>query len=162
MDCSYDAKPYLKDRINWVCKIPSNMSNETFSCLTYAKFGINTSINSSVLQVNPEKKVYSSPVVGFLSKRQETSDYFESDRGLVNVYFTNKNLVPKTPFIFGCECSSGNQKLVTEHQVVPVFEGTEPLVGRAEWVVTQANLLVGIGIIVVFILFGLYMVWRHK
>jgi len=138
------------DKVNG--KIWINDTNTTYYCLSYVE-----TINREVVQINPP---YTQRVPGglfqLIPKEIENREFFITQNGLANVYWTNNNLViDGRQYIFGVECSANNQLLKSEQLAQTFYEPINAPITRFVWVKDNAVavvLIIIFGILAVLIL----------
>lgn len=151
MTCDYDSEPYLDKKINVVCNIPAEHSNETFECVSYVRTGLNT---SNILQSNPEYQQKTTSFISLGSNDIEDRQYFESKAQIVHGYYTDKNIETDHTFVMGMKCTSGDTILVSEYPVTPTYKGLNSQVNRLVWVQNNVGfILIGFLGLIVLILF---------
>jgi hypothetical protein len=102
-------------------KIWLNDTNSTYTCLSYIK-----TTNGSVVQTNPSYSKSTESTIALTQKEIEDREFFVTQQGIANVYWTNNNLViDGRQYVFGVECSGNGQHLISEKllTVVPILLG---------------------------------------
>lgn len=154
MDCdtsSFAEFGFFEDKIYWVCEPQMN----TGSCLSYV---LDSSVG--VIQVNPQKKTKSNSFIAINSDTEERTS-FEIENGLVNVYFTNENMVfDNREYGFKVVCSNGNTTTEFTELYNSEYENIKAPVTRWFWF--RDNMFaVGLGLILTIFLIVLVS-WIYK
>lgn len=142
-NCSIASEPFLRKKIEYSCTLPVG----DWKCINKVSFGF-----YDTLQVNPQKTERSNPIIS-LRTDEESRESFETQNGLLNAYFTNKNLVAETPFIITTTCSDGNNTLLHEQQITPTLKDLTDVPTIGIWVKDNA------GYIIVIFLLLLVLIW---
>jgi uncharacterized membrane protein (DUF485 family) len=119
--------------------------------------------DGQIQQTNPQKTEYSKT---FFSrpKRQEDREYFIAQNGMVNVYFTQKNLVAYTTFVLGVKCVSETtgDLIIGEKCITPYYkELAGGVTARSVWAVENMDMLIVLTVVVIILLILLGMFWRN-
>jgi len=152
MDCDIDANPYLDNKWNWLCYIPMDYSNESFSCNSFLMF------NESIIQTNPKYEMRTSTVFNPKSEIEDR-EYFVPDNGLVNVYFRSEGIASGTTFVGGVVCKSVNRELKFRADITPVIGALRTVPSVGVWANQNMYIIVGIVIILGFIIWLLFNWW---
>ena len=103
-----------------------NGTTGNYSCISYVK-----TTDNQVIQTNPS---YSKANNALLQSSYDDRQYFAADNGLVNVYWTNENLViDGRQYVFGIDCA-GATRLRGEKLVIVGYESLNAPVTRLFWV----------------------------
>ena len=144
--CTIAQNPYLKSKMEYNCVLPNSIND--YDCINTITYNFD-----DVLQVNPQMQERSDSFLG-INNNVESRDSFVTNNGLLNAYFTNKNLVAETPFTITTTCSDGNSTLVHQQTIIPTYKNIDEVPTYALWVKTNAGYLV-VGFIMVLILIWL-------
>lgn len=148
LSCDFPSVVEFKDRMVVDCVIPINVSNESFSCVS------KVFEDGRLLQVNPEYKTVSSGLLTVKGDRVEPKEFFTPSNRLLNVYFTNKNLLTDKSFVFEVSCTSVERTLTSKSLITPFYDGASGVLNRLVWAKQNATyLIVSIFFVIVFILF---------
>lgn len=141
MDCdtnTFAEFGYFDDKIYWVCE-PNLQSG---NCMSYVMDSL-----SGVVQVNPQKDTKASSLISLESDTEERSS-FEIENGLVNVYFTNENMVfDGRSYGFKVKCSDGNDTYEYTKLYNVEYESVKAPITRWLWI--KDNL---VGLVLGFVL----------
>ena len=138
LNCNYNPKPYIKefnDRIYWYCE--TNQSN----CISYATF------NDEVIQVNPERSGLEG--VGLIES-------FNVTNGIVNPYFTGKDLRDNNTVQFVVRCGQENFTA----NVTPLYKDLFVTIDTGIWI--KQNIFYMMGILFLLFVFVFFIVWLIK
>lgn len=144
--CSIAEQPYLKDKMEYSCILPNSIND--YECINSVTYNLD-----DVLQVNPQIQQKTDSFLG-LNNNIEGRDSFVTKNGILNAYFTDKNLVAETPFTITTTCSNGNQTIVNQKLITPTYKNIDEVPTYALWVKTNAGYLV-VGFIMLLILIWL-------
>ncbi len=151
--CSISDTPFLKDKIEYSCTLPYTGSEWT--CINEISYEI-----YDVLQVNPQKIEKTTTFFG-LKNNIESREYFTTNMGLLNAYFTPKNLVADTTFQITTTCRTGNQTLVHQKEFVPELKALQEVPTYWKWVKDNAVFLVA-GFILIFFVVGMLVILLNQ
>jgi hypothetical protein len=112
----------------------NDTENQT-DCLSYVRF------EDEYIQVNPSREAI---------EQYGISDTFQSNSGLVNVFFTNQDLRDNKTVVFGVVC----QDEIFERNVTPRYTDFTQTFDRMVWARNNASMLVGITIFLIIIAIG--------
>lgn len=91
-------------------KIWLNDTNNTYKCLTYVK-----DEDGILIQVNPPYTKRTTGTITLWGKEIEDREFFSTQNGLANVYWTDDNLViDGREYVFGVECAGNGVRLRSE------------------------------------------------
>lgn len=149
---SIDSEPYLEKKINFLAVLPTEYKNHVIKCWSYVER------EGNIQQLNPQKQEYSRTFFS-LAKRVEDREYFSSERGVVNAYFTNKNIVAYTNFTLVLSCVSENtgDTIIGEKCITPVYNDLKQVPARGVWFVQNSETLVVLGVFILVCLIVLVM-----
>lgn len=136
-----------------VAYIPESYSNETFKCISYVKYG------DEILQTNPEYKERAESLIA-ITNEEESRQYFEDQNGIVNFYFTKKNLLPKYNYTLGLKCSSPVRVLTSERDVYMDYESMEFVFSRTYWFMENWHYIVAGLILFILIVGTAFWLWK--
>ena len=154
IEISIDPAPYSSDTISFFATLPSIYSTTEFSCWSYIK------ADDEVIQVNPQKTEISKSKLLLFSKREESREYFTSQNGVVNAYFTYDNLVSYTTFVLGVRCVSGGVSLIGEKCVTPTYKELKNVPARGVWAVDNMDMLVVLVFVIIILIIIAGAIWR--
>ncbi len=145
MVCNVDEEPFLTNKINVICSIPTSYQNETFECVTYVTPELNS---TQILQSNPEYKKVPTQTTLFNIRETEEEDreYFTETKGIINAYYTKKNIETDRQFVMGVKCNSDETELISEYPITPTYRGLSPAMNRFVWIKDN---LVWVGLITI-------------
>jgi len=136
-------------------KIWLNDTNNSYKCISYVK-----TQSGDVIQTNP---VYTKRVTGLtqiFGKEYEDREFFTTQNGIANVYWTNDNLViDERLYLFGVECSGNGQRLVSEQLSTVGYDPVNAPITRWFWLKDNITPIV-LGLLLLFIiiiLMGVYL-----
>ena len=137
LSCDFPSNVEFDERMNVQCVIPLTFVNESFSCVSKVLE------DDRLLQVNPEFETYGTSLLSW--KSQESKEFFTPDNRLLNVYFTNKNLVADKNFVFEVTCTSDQRQLNSSAFMNPFYRDATFVVARGVWLKDNAwFIIVGI------------------
>ena len=111
-ECYISEEPYITDKMEYTCTLPTG----NYDCINTVSYGFD-----DILQVNPQKKEKSDGIIT-LKSDIESREYFTANKGLLNAYFTSKNLVADNDFIITTICSDDNQILTSQQIISPTIK----------------------------------------
>jgi len=123
--CNIANVPFFKGKMEYTCELP--YVDTEFKCLSVVSYGFD-----DVLQVNPQKTEKTTSLVG-LNNNLESREYFTTSLGLLNAYYTNKNIIPDQSFTITTRCSDGSQTLVNQFEVNPELQNLDSLPSYSIW-----------------------------
>lgn len=153
-----DSEPVLKKKM--YCYATINLTNSSgFKCLSYVRQHDKV-MQTSPLYVESESllDVLKSDAWGF---KTDTREFFQDYNGIVNFYFTNKNVVAYTGYILGLICNSGTERLQSEMHITPLYEGSATIVARSVWLKDEFIIYFVIGFMVMIVV-GIIVFWRRR
>lgn len=142
---------YGEDKVFGIARINSS-SNTSYQCLSYV-----STLEKKPIQSNPDYEKVTDSIFSLSGKKYEDREFFQAHNNLVNVYWTNENLViDGRQYIFSVECSDnkGNQ-LISEHVATVNYEPVNSPITRWFWAnENMSGLIMGLVIfaILIFIL----------
>lgn len=148
-NCSYDGIPIMQKKMNVICNLPNAnyiiygdyLFENDFKCV------INILQNSTLLASNPEYKTST-----FFSKSEDTRLSFQTTSGIMNGYYTTKNLRTDTPFTLQILCSNYTTTLKSEYCITPTYIKPDWILNVMIWAKDNAAFL-----IIIFLLFTVLM-----
>jgi len=168
-DCFINFYPYNETTIqscnylikDFDCNFPSVAelrSEMPFSCLMNDSVDYRCVVNvfedNRLLQVNPEFKDYNSGLLTIKGERVEPKQFFTPENRLLNVYFTNKNLLTDKEFMVEVVCSGDGKVFKSQNIVKPFYSSAGGVLNRLVWGRDNATfLIVGFLLVVLIILF---------
>lgn len=123
ISCNYDDEPFhnnnmfSEDRFFWLCELDSQEVN---SCFTTIKQ------NNSIIQINPQMEMKKE--VGIINEN------FNSEDGLVNVYFTDRNIYEGVEYNATVLCSSLNSTEEFSVSIEPYKKDLDSINYRILWI----------------------------
>jgi len=110
--CYHSDDPYIKKVMDYSCTLPYRI--EEWQCTNQV---IELDAND-LLQVNPQLTEKTNSLIS-INGNIETRTTFTTTNGLLNAYFTNKNMDAKHEFMVRTICRNGNETLTQEHLILP-------------------------------------------
>lgn len=155
-NCTLDTTPFLKKKIEYTCKLPYN--NTEWEC-------INTVSNqfTGILQVNPQRTERTTGLI-VLSTNLETRETYTTTLGLLNAYYTNKNLIPNSPFILTTTCRTPTQELIHQEIITPQIRPPVEIPNIMIYIRDNAGYLIGLLFLLLItaaMIFGLVKTYRR-
>ena len=151
INCTADPTPVLNDKINVVCTIPDN---KTYCCI------VNTYQGNNLLATSPEYKQTSQSILS-LSSQQETRTCFTPSAGLLNAYYTQKELRPDNNYKIEVLCTNTlGQAIKYQTPVNPVYHSVDWLPYRLKWFGTSPITIIFTILVIIAIL--LVIIWLIK
>lgn len=123
--CSIADVPFFKGKMEYTCELP--YVDTEFKCLSIVSYGFD-----DILQVNPQKSEKTSSLIA-LNNNVESREYFTTSLGLLNAYYTNKNIIPEQSFTVTTRCTDGVQILVNQVGVNPELQNLDSLPSYSVW-----------------------------
>jgi hypothetical protein len=114
--CYHSDDPYIKEKMDYSCTLPYR--TEEWECTNQV---IELDAND-ILQVNPQKNEKAGSLISF-NNEVETRTSFTTTNGLLNAYFTNKNMDADNNFMVRTICRNNNETLTNEHLIIPEIRG---------------------------------------
>jgi hypothetical protein len=139
-----DEQPYVNEKNDFLAVLPASYRTQSVKCWSYiVKDG-------QYQQTNPQKTEYSKTFFS-TAKATETREYFTAQNGVVNAYFTQKNLVAYTEFVLGVKCVSENTgaMIIGEKCITPYYKELKQVPARGVWAVENMSMLVVITFFVI-------------
>lgn len=150
--CNVDENPVLNDKINLNCFLSDP---EPASCI------INIYQNQSLLQTSPEYKSKTGTV--FLPTDVETRTSFTTENGVLNAYYTKKELRPKTNYTLDVICSTETTSYQNQYIINPEYHTIDEPTHRAVWAKENAGFVItGIIALLATALFVGYLYRKYK
>jgi len=133
-----------------------NDTNTTYSCISYVK-----TIQGDLVQTNPSYQAISSGLITFTQKEYDDREFFVTQNGLSNIYWTDHNIiVDGRDYLFGVECAGNGQVLRSEALVTVGYKQVNEPFTRAIWLRQNViPLTVGM-ILLIIVIFTLYFIYR--
>lgn len=142
-----DPQPYVSTVTSFFATVPNPYHTTEFKCWSYIK------ADGEVIQTNPQKTEVSKSKLLLFSKRTEDREYFTSQDGVVNAYFTYDNLVSYTEFVLGVRCVSGDISLVGEKCITPQYKELKGIPARGVWTVENMDMIIAMVFVLLIIIF---------
>lgn len=137
-------------------KIYINDSNTTYTCISY----VLDIYNENLLQTNPPYTKRISSTFQIVPKEYEDREFFTTQNGLANIYWTNNNLViDGRNYIFGVECTNSvGTRLKSERSAIVLYENINTPITRFVWIKDNiTGLILGfIFLLIITALIGLF------
>jgi len=140
-------------------KIWLNDTNNTYYCLSYVK-----TTEGKLMQTNPPYTKRTQGLFQLIGKEIEDREFFVTQNGLANVYWTDNNLViDGRDYIFGVECSGGGNKLNSERLSKVFYDPVNAPITRWFWLRENAvSLFLGFLVLIFLILFVAWAIYRLR
>lgn len=122
--CDISEDPFYNGKVEYTCTLPYNGSE--FNCLSIVSYDLD-----DILQVNPQKEEKSDAFFG--NNKVESREYFQTNLGLLNAYYTDKNLAADTSFVVTTRCTDGIQTLENQKLVMPELEPLQDIPAWGIW-----------------------------
>lgn len=139
---------YGEDKVFGLARI-NGSSNTSYHCISYV-----STLEKKLIQTNPDYEQVTDSVFSLSGKKYEDREFFVAHNNLVNVYWTNENLViDGRGYIFSVECSDeqGNQ-LLAEHIATVNYEPVNSPITRWFWAnENMSGLIMGLVILAILI-----------
>jgi len=113
--CYISDEPYINDKMEYTCTLPTG----TFECINTITYGFD-----DVLQVNPQKTEKTDGVFSF-NRNIESRESFTTRNGLLNAYFTKKNLLADNNFVITTYCSNETTTITHQKQITPTIKNLD-------------------------------------
>jgi hypothetical protein len=157
IEIQIDSEPYVNRQVDFLAVLPSGYATQSVKCWTYVKK------DGNIQQTNPQPLSYSQTFFS-RSKPTETREYFTAQNGMVNAYFTQKNLVAYTQFILGVRCVSDTtgDLLLGEKCITPYYKDLKVVPARSVWAVENMDMLVVLAFVVVILIIFAGAIWRKS
>lgn len=111
-------------------KIWINDTNTSYYCLSYVK-----TLADDLIQTNPPYTKRVAGLVQIMGKEIEDREFFVTQMGLANVYWTSDNLViDGRQYIFGIECSGGGNRIISEQVSTVGYDPINAPITRFFWI----------------------------
>jgi len=110
-NCSISDEPYIRQKMEYTCLLPTG---SVFECVNTVSYGFD-----DILQVNPQKTERTEGGLINIKGNLESRESFTTNNGLLNAYFTDKNLVAETTFTITTTCSNGSNTIKHEKAITP-------------------------------------------
>lgn len=153
ISCQEKVNFKINEKQYCIATIPSQFISEDFKCYSYISF------EGEILQVNPQYDEKGETVIS-ISEEQETRQYFPETNGIVNFYFTGKNLLPEYDYTLGVKCSSPARVLTEEIPIKIDYENMEGVFSRGLWLKNNTQYLISGSILFVLIGVGGFGLWK--
>lgn len=138
-------------------KLYINGSNETFYCISYI-----LTTDENLLQTNPSYTQRTS--LALINREVEPREFFVTENGLASIYYTDDNLIiDGRQYVFGAECSSATQHLVSSKLVNVYYKPINEPITRFFWFnenITGFLIILFAIIFVIVIIMVLRMIYR--
>jgi hypothetical protein len=136
----------VKEKENCIVYVPTNFTNESFKCIAYV-----SNNESEIIQTTPIYNERGDSFFDIFSGEKETREYYTPANRIVNVYVTQKNLLPDQDYVLTIECNSELRTLKSQHPFVIEYQNFDFVFTRTEWLYTNWAYILG-AIFVTFML----------
>lgn len=143
----------VKEKEYCIAYIPTNYSNESFKCISYIRW------NQEILQTNPEYKERVDSLITIWNE-EESREYFTDQNGIVNFYWTKKNLQPYYDYVLGLKCSSPQRILTSEKTLNIDYESMEFVFSRTGWLMGNWHYIIAGFILFILIVGTALWIWK--
>lgn len=153
-----DDEPYIVEKNSFFAILPEAYRTTELSCISYVYR------DGNIQQTNPQKTEYSDVKIPIFRKKEETREFFTSQNGVINAYYTYHNLVAETTFVLGVRCSlPNNNELIGEKCITPKYQDLRMVPARGVWVTNNAEMVfILILVILVVVIFLGYLYRKTK
>lgn len=144
-NCSIDTNPYLNQKVEYQCTLP--YTGTEWKCINQVK-----QFTGETLQVNPQKTEKATTLINF-KPTIESREAFTTTLGILNAYYTNKNLIPYATFSLETTCSDGNQTLIYQETINTDLREPGEISGYWVWTTKNIGLVIAglLGILIIVI-----------
>ena len=125
-NCTISSVPYMNNKMEYTCTLPNN---DEYSCINYITYGLD-----DVLQVNPQKIERVQGGLINIDGILESRESFTTTNGLLNAYFTKKNLVADNDFTITTICSNDNETLTHQQLISPTLKNLDKTPTQLIWI----------------------------
>lgn len=150
--CVMSEEPYLKEKIEYTCQLPNNNIYECINIVGHEQ--------DSSLQVNPQKKEKSAGLITIKSD-VETRETFTTQNGLLNAYYTDKNLLPRANFTVTTICNGNNESLSSTTRITPIMKDLDGTNEFILWSKKNAGYIFIIFLILLLVAFLIGSLWKN-
>lgn len=151
-----DDKPYIAKQNDFLAVLPVEYRTQSVRCWSYV------TADNNLQQTNPQPVDYSKTFFSF-AKKTESREYFTAQNGIVNAYFTQKNLVAYTEFVLGVKCVSETTGdiIIGEKCITPYYKEMKSVGTRAVWAVENMDMMVVLLFVIIFLIIFMGYYWRR-
>jgi len=125
-NCTVDANPVLRDKMNIVCTLPSS---DPQNCIVNIYQQNNNTRN--LLQTTPEYKVTTNAF--FWARENEARTSFTNTNTLLNAYFTQKEIRAETDYDLEVVCSTNTTTISYSTKIHPEYPLPDQVSHRLTW-----------------------------
>jgi len=140
--CSISEEPYIKNKIEYTCTI----TNGDYECINYISYGLD-----DILQVNPQKTERTQGGLINVDDILESRESFTTTNGLLNAYYTNKNLVAETSFVLTTICNNDSSSLTNQKLITPKIKNIDSTAPALIWAKDNATYIVVILLLLIVV-----------
>lgn len=150
-----DEEPYIVDKNAFLGILPDAYKTHSVKCWSYVEK------QDNLQQTNPQMQEYSETFFS-LPKPIESREYFTAQNGVINAYFTQKNLVSYEQFTLGLRCVSedNGDVIMGEKCITPLYQDMKGVVARSAWATENAEILFIMGLFILIAVIVAGMMWR--
>lgn len=151
-DCNLDETPVLNDKMNVNCVLSDK---EPSSCI------LNIYQGQSLLQTSPEFKQKTQG--SLIPTELETRESFATQNGVLNAYYTKKELRPDTNYTLTITCSTEENTYENTYTINPQYHTPDEPTQRAVWAKNNIGfILIGAFMFVLLAIFIGYLVRKAR
>ena len=158
MTFHYDSQQQFipMQKVYWLIELPDGSNNINYSCISYVEK------NGELLQVNPDYIKKNDNIISWLFPIVEQDEFFHNNKGVVNVYYTDKNLYIEgdTNFTFGVECSHESGTIIGERTVTPRYKDLNFATSRFVWFKDNIPFILLFILMFLLIITVFWAIWR--
>ncbi|MCJ7768170.1 hypothetical protein MUP79_07245 [Candidatus Bathyarchaeota archaeon] len=140
-------------------KIWLNDTNSTYYCVSYVK-----STDGELVQTNPPYTKRTTSTISITPKEIEDREFFITQQGLANIYWTDHNLVVDgRQYIFGVECSGHNNRLISEQLSKVFYKPLNAPITRWFWAQQNTTgIVLGFLLILIIVFAVAFLIWQFR
>lgn len=151
--CLISEEPYITNqKIEYTCFMPNNNDYECINILSHEQ--------DEALQVNPQKKEKSSGLIT-LNTNIETRESFTTTNGILNAYYTDKNLLPNEQFVVTTICNDGNNSYQSQTSITPIIKDLDGTNQAIIWAKNNAGYIFILFLLLILLAFLIGSVWKQ-
>lgn len=145
-------------KVYWLVELPEGHQNINHSCISYIRKG------GELLQVNPDYTKKNNNFINFLFPITEQDEFFHNNKGVVSVYFTDKNIDidGDTNFTFGVECSYESGSIIGEKIVTPRYKDIDFATSRYVWFKDNIPFIFLFILVFILIVTTFWLIWGKR
>lgn len=147
--CDIATNIEFKDRMPFSCIMPTT---QEYTCL------VNVYEDDRLLQTNPEQTIYATSILG--TKKTELREFFTTNNGLLNAYFTNKNIEVNNAFRVDAICSNGTTTIYSQNDINAFYDKPTSILNRAVWTGENATTIIIVLLLVLAVLSFIGYAWN--